>query len=145
MALKLFFPNMAIFDKSSRRGCTGGPHAPPPRQYQTCFMSSRTYLVTRIRMAPRNFIRHLPLGAEIQNGGQSSQVVTLTFFLWEIISKFFFLAWGLWLLAMQQNYFENRGRGILANSAIFSFFCGFSPILPIFQVFQHIKSKIWHI
>ena len=75
------------------------------------------------------------LGAKIQDGRQAPDMVTLTFFLWEITSKFLFLAWGLLVLAMQQNYFENRGRGILANSAIFSFFCGFSPILPIFQVF----------
>ena len=65
------------------------------------------------------------LGAKIQDGRQAPDMVTLTFFLWEITSKFLFLAWGLWVLAMQQNYFENRGRGILANSAIFSFFCGF--------------------
>ena len=87
----------------------------------------------------------LEINTKIQDGGEAPDMVTLTFFLWEITSKFFFLAWGLWVLAMQQNYFENRGRGILANSAIFSLFCGFYPILPIFQVFWHIKSKIWHI
>jgi hypothetical protein len=67
----------------------------------------------------------LEINTKIQDGGEAPDMVTLTFFLWEITSKFFLLAWGLWLLAMQQNYFKNRGRGILVNSAIFRFFCGF--------------------
>ena len=53
--------------------------------------------------------------AKIQDGRHAPDMVTLTFFLWEITSKFFLLAWGLWLLAMQQNYFKHRGRGILVN------------------------------
>ena len=65
------------------------------------------------------------LGPKIQDGGQARDMVTLTFFLWEINPKFFFLAWGFWVLGMQWNYFENRGRGILANSADFHIFLRF--------------------
>ena len=60
----------------------------------------------------------------IKDGGEAPDMVTLTFPMGENI-KIFLVAWGLWLLAMQQNYFKNRGRGILVNSAIFRFFCGF--------------------
>ena len=60
--------------------------------------------------------------AQIQDGRQALDMAKLTFFLWEITSKFFFLPWGFGLLAMRRNFFENRGRGILANSAIFRLF-----------------------
>ena len=34
-------------------------------------------------------------------GHKSHYIVTLTFFVWEITSKFFFLAWGIWVLEIQ--------------------------------------------
>ena len=73
-------------------------------------------------------------------------MVTLTFFLWEITSKFFFLAWGFGLLAMRRNYFENRGRGILVNSAIFSLFLryltNFTYILTVLTQTQNMVNLI---
>ena len=38
---------------------------------------------------------------KIQDGRQEPDMVTLTFFLWEINPKFFFPAWGFWVLGMQ--------------------------------------------
>ena len=81
--------------------------------------------------------------AQIQDGRQARDMAHLTFFLWEITSKFFFLAWGFGLLAMRRNYFENRVRGILANSAIFRLFLRYlTNFTFILTVLTH-KLKIW--
>ena len=61
-------------------------------------------------------------GHKIQDGRQAPDMVTINFFLWEINSKFFFLAWGFGVLGIQCNYFEYCPRGILVNSAFFSHF-----------------------
>ena len=54
----------------------------------------------------------LEINTKIQDGGEAPDMVTLTFFLWEITSKFFFLPWGLWLLAMQQNYIKKNAGAV---------------------------------
>ena len=90
-----------------------------------CWFSLTTTPRWNFREMSPDTLGKLEINTKIQDGGEAPDMVTLTFFLWEITSKFFLLAWGLWLLPMQQNYFKNRGRGILANSAIFRFFCGF--------------------
>ena len=46
---------------------------------------------------------------QIQNGAQAPDMVRLTFFLWEITQKFFFLAWGFHILATRKNNFCHPG------------------------------------
>ena len=46
---------------------------------------------------------------KIQNGSQAPDMVRLTFFLWEITQKFFFLAWGFHILATRKNNFCHPG------------------------------------
>ena len=46
---------------------------------------------------------------KIQNGSQAPDMVRLTFFLWEITQKFFFLAWGFHILATRKNIFRHPG------------------------------------
>ena len=46
---------------------------------------------------------------KIQNGGQGPGLAIPTFFLWEIIQKFFFLSRGFHILATQKKYFCHPG------------------------------------
>ena len=51
-------------------------------------------------MMPTSHFRKVwPLERKIQYGRQSLGLATPTFFLWEIIQKFFFLLWGFHILA----------------------------------------------
>ena len=52
---------------------------------------------------------HFALFAENQYGGQVPGLVSPTFFLWEIIQKFFFPAWDFDILATQKSHFRVKG------------------------------------
>ena len=66
-------------------------------------IKSSISLCLLVERCTRCTFEHFEIFDKIQDGGEAPDMVILTFFLWEITSKFFFLPWGLWLLAMQQN------------------------------------------
>ena len=90
-----------------------------------CWFSLTTTPRWNFREMSPDTLWQLEINTKIQDGGEAPDMVTLTFILWEITSKLFLLAWGLWLLQCNKTIFKNRGRGILVNSAIFRFFCSF--------------------
>ena len=65
-----------------------------------------------------------------QNGGEALGMVKLTFFLWEINRKFFFLAWGIHTLATQKkNIFCHPGGFQWAPEGLLACFRAKMPIL----------------
>ena len=71
-------------------------------------------------MPTSNICVVLSLERKIQNDTKAPGLVTPTFFLWEIIQKFFFLSWGFHILATQKsNFYDPEGsqwvpEGLLA-------------------------------
>ena len=59
---------------------------------------------------------------DFQNGGEAVGMVKLTFFLWEINRKFFFLAWGIHILATRKNNFCHPGESQWAPGGLLARF-----------------------
>ena len=79
-----------------------------------------------------NFVRFLP------------DMVTPTFFLWEITQKFFFLAYGFHILATQKNNFHGPGGSQWGPGGLLAHFRAkkgyFRPIFHKIQGFKLIKD-----
>ena len=105
----------------------------PPKDELLLHKHLRPTILLRISNIKRKKIGSCyGLGPKIQDGRQAGDMVTLTFFLWEINSKFFFLAQGFGVLAMRWNYLQPCARGIQLNSAEFDHFLRFISIFPLF-------------
>ena len=85
----------------------------------------KIYPIKGSMMPTSNFRKVWPLERKIQYGRQSLGLVTPTFFLWEIIQKFFFLSLSFHILATRNNNFCHAGGsqwvpgGLLGHFRIF--------------------------
>ena len=71
---------------------------------------------------------HFLLQPKIQDGRHAPGMARLTFFIWEITSKFFFQSYSFYVLGMRWNHLKSCARGISTEFGDFHIFCGIYSI-----------------
>ena len=121
----------------------GTPLPPPHGGLKIVGKHQKIYPIKGSMMPTSNFRKVWPLERKIQYGRQSLGLVTPTFFLWEIIQKFFFLSLSFHILATRNNNFCHAGGSQWVPGGLLGHFrakTGFFEQCSIkFHVFQLLK------
>ena len=117
-----------------------GPFGPPLGGLKMVGKLQKIYPLKGSMMPTSNFCNAWPLEPKNQNGHQALGLVTPTFFLWEIMQKFFFLSWGFHILATRKKKFD-----ILEgpNGVPGPFWLVLGPKIAIFEKFAKKNQVFW--
>ena len=117
-----------------------GPLGPPLEGLKMVGILQKIYPFKGSTMPPSNIRVVLALERKIQYGAQAHGLVIPTFFLWEIMQKFFFLSWGFHILATRKKKFD-----ILEgpNGVPGPFWLVLGPKIAIFEKFAKKNQVFW--